>query len=283
MNIKLLNAGNFVCDGGALFGVVPKKVWQKRYPCDNENECELMMRCMLIEVENRLILIETGAGNKQPDYLAYSKIDNNYTIINALQEANIAPEEITDVILTHLHFDHCGGCTYYDPLGELCLSFPNAQHWVSRSQWENYTSPNIREGNSYFPENMLPIEKAGLLRLINENTSILPSIELKIFDGHTAGHIVPYIHTPQYTFVYTGDVIPTIASIPLAWVSAYDTQPILSIEGKQKILDEVYEKQQILIFGHDRHTPYASISKEKGRHKATPIKQESELNNVSSI
>lgn len=270
MKIQIISAGDFTCDGGALFGVVPKKVWSKRYPCNEHNLCELTMRCILIESEDKKILIETGAGNKQADYLAYSDINPSHTIIQGLQKKNIDPHTITDVVLTHLHFDHCGGCTYYDALGELSPTFLNARHWVSQTQWDNYLHPNVREGNSYFPENMMPIAAAGLLELIKGNTSIAPGVTLKLFDGHSPGHIVPYINKGKHTLVYTGDVIPTAANIPLAWVSAYDTHPILSMESKKDILQQAAEQGHILLFEHDKHTECVSIIEEKGRWQAGP-------------
>ncbi len=261
MKLHKIEAGTFHCDGGAMFGVVPKKVWQKRYPCNEENFCKLAMRCLLIDTGKRLILIDTGTGTKQMDYLKYYDFNGIISFEEELNKLGYNCQQVTDVVHTHLHFDHCGGATQFDANGDIELTFPNATYWLGKAQWDNFLNPNVREGDSFFPENMLLVEKAGKLRLINEDTKICPEVELRLFNGHTVGQIVPYIDTEIGIFVYTGDVIPMVASIPIAWVSAYDTHPIVSMEEKLELLKEAVVKKQILFFEHDAYNECCTIKK----------------------
>ncbi len=269
MKLFKIEAGIFHCDGGAVFGVVPKRVWQKRYPCNEDNFCALAMRCLLVDTGSRRILIDTGCGDKQLDYLKYFDIRDAQRLEVILNRVGYACGDITDVVLTHLHFDHCGGCTHYadKEKGELALTFPNAVHWVGATQWENYLHPNVREADSYFPENMLPVERAGLLRTVERDEWMCPQVELRLFDGHTRGHIACYIHGPKHTYVYVGDIIPLAASLPLAWVSSYDTQPLLSMEGKEKLLREAVNKKQVLFFEHDAYTECCTVKEANGRFR----------------
>lgn len=268
MKLHKIEAGTFHVDGGAIFGVVPKNVWQKRYPCDEENFCILTMRCLFIDTGEKKILIDTGTGSKQLAYLKYYGFEKIPNLDLELQKIGYSAAEITDVVLTHLHFDHCGGCTEFASDGKsINISFPNATHWVGKTQWENFKAPNIREGDSYFPENMLPIELAGKLRLVTENEWLCKELELRIFDGHTAGQLVAYIHHKNNTYVYVGDVIPVAASLPIAWISAYDTNPIKSMVEKTVLLQEAVEKNQILIFEHDFYNECCTIKEVNGRYK----------------
>ena len=267
MNIHKIEAGHFNADGGACFGVVPKRVWKKRYPCDEDNFCKLTMRCLLVETDDRKILIDTGTGNKQADYLRFYGIKEIVDFETELNKLGLTCEDITDVILTHLHFDHCGGCTRYNERKELELTFPKAYYWVGEAQWKNMLNPNVREGDSYFPENMLPVLEAGRLKLVTEDFTMCPGVDIKIYNGHTVGQLVTYLHTGEKTFVYVGDVIPSAANIPLAWVSAYDTYPITSMTEKKKLLDEAIVNNQILIFEHDAYTECCFISESNGKYK----------------
>ena len=262
MKIHKIEAGFFDCDGGAIFGVVPKKVWQKRYPCNEENFCKLAMRCLLIDTGEKLVLIDSGTGDKQLDYLKYYNFKGVVNFELALQQLGYSCGDVTDVILTHLHFDHCGGCTYYDSdRKNVLLTFPNAVHWVGERQWINFLEPNVREGDSYFPENMLPVQQAGKLKLVKENSFLCPEIELRIFNGHTVGQLVSYIQYLGKTWIYVGDVIPVAPSIPLAWISAFDAYPVTSLEEKKILLQEAEEKHQILLFEHDAYTECCTVKK----------------------
>jgi glyoxylase-like metal-dependent hydrolase (beta-lactamase superfamily II) len=260
MKLFKIEAGTFHVDGGAAFGVVPKKVWQKRYPCDELNFCKLAMRCLLIDTGERRILIDTGTGDKQLEYLKYYDFHDVINFENELDKLGYNCSQITDVILTHLHFDHCGGCTKYNAnRSKTELVFPNATHWVGETQWNNFLHPNVREADSYFPENILPIQDTGKLKLVSENQFICPEVEIRIFDGHTVGQLASYINTGFKTLVYVGDVIPLVANVSIAWISAYDIFPISAMSEKKILLDEAAEKHQILYFEHDVYTECCTV------------------------
>lgn len=268
MKLHKIEAGNFQVDGGAVFGVVPKRVWQKRYACNEENFCRLTMRCLLIDTGEKLILIDSGTGDKQLEYLKYYDFTGVINFETELNKLGYKCSEITDVILTHLHFDHCGGCTKFnEDRSKVEMTFPNATHWVGEAQWKNFLNPNIREGDSYFPENMLPIQEEGKLRLIAENQFICPEVEIRIFDGHTVGQLVSYINAGQKTYVYVGDVIPVSATVPVSWISAYDTYPITAMAEKKVLLDEAVAKQQILFFEHDAYTECCTVKDMYGKFR----------------
>ena len=258
MKINLIDTGYFYADGGAMFGAIPKTAWSRRYPCDEQNSCILAMRCVLIKTDcGRIILIDNGAGTKHLKQLSYYNFFDLIDIRKELDRQGIQPEEITDVILTHLHFDHCGYTT--DESGSI--SFPNATHWVSRPQWENYLQPNALEKESYFWEDMQAVADKQLLRLIDQETELCPSVRLRIFDGHTPGQIVPYIYQEEQTFVFAGDVIPLAASLSPEWISAYDTYPVVSYNEKVRMLEEAASDKQILIYCHDAYTHYSQVKK----------------------
>lgn len=267
MIIHKIEAGYFNADGGACFGVVPKRAWQKRYPCDADNFCRLNMRCLFIDTGERRILIDTGTGFKQADYLKYYGMKEIISFETELSKIGYSCTDITDVILTHLHFDHCGGCTEYDAEKNIRLVFPNAWHYVGEAQWNNFMNPNVREGDSYFPENIMPVKEAGRLKLVTEKITLCPGIELRLFNGHTAGQIVTYIYDLERTLVYVGDVIPLTGNVPLAWVSSYDTFPITSMTEKKILLDEAIAKSQILVFEHDAYTECCTVTAENGKYR----------------
>lgn len=273
-SVKLhkIEAGSFIADGGAMFGVVPKKVWQKRYPCNEENFCTLNMRSLVVKTSNKLILIDTGTGFKQTDKLKYYQMENVVDFEEELVKLGYSADQVTDVILTHLHFDHCGSCTKFnDDKSEVIPTFPNALYWVGKAQWGNFLNPNVREGDSYYLENMLPVEKAGQLRLVEENQFVCPEVEVKIYNGHTVGQLAPYINLGERTLVYAGDVIPMLAALPIAWVSAYDTFPITSMEDKERMLSEAVEKNQILFFEHDAYNECCTVQKINGKYRVDEV------------
>lgn len=268
MKIYKIEAGTFYVDGGAAFGVVPKRVWQKRYPCNDDNYCKVAMRCLLVDTGYRKILIDAGTGDKQLEYLKYYGFEGVIDFTKELAKLNMSPDDITDVVLTHLHFDHCGGVTKYNAdKTKVELVFPNAEHWVGQKQWENFLNPNVREGDSYFKENMMPVWEAGKVRLVAGTTTICPEMELRLFDGHTVGQIVSYINNGEKTLVYVGDVIPLAANIPLAWISSYDIFPLSAMEEKKILLQEAADKQQILIFEHDFYTESCTVKEVNGRYR----------------
>lgn len=264
--IAKIETGNFMCDGGAVFGVIPKVLWQKQYPSDDKNFVNLAMRCLLIDDGERVVLIDNGIGNKQSEkFYSHYHLNGEATIEKSLNEAGYNFEDITDMVLTHLHFDHCGYSVKRTTDNNLVPVFPNANYWVSQNQWNNYLNPNIREGAVYFKENMMPIWEAGQLKIIDQNTHLMPGVELRLYDGHTPGQIIPFIKGEQRTMVYMGDLIPLMASVPLAWVSAYDTDPLKSIEEKQAFLEEAADNGYFLFFEHDINTECCTVEKtEKG-------------------
>ena len=234
MDIQIINTGYFYADGGAMFGAIPKTAWSRRYPSDETNGCVLAMRSLLVSnVPEKVILIDNGAGTKHLRQLSYYNFFDLVDLGEELHKRGISPGLVTDVVLTHLHFDHCGYSTLKnEETGEIYPAFPNATYWVSRKQWDNFLHPNALEKDSYFIENMKAIADNGQLRLIDTDTELCPDIDLRLFDGHTPGQIVPYIHTPEQTFVFAGDVIPLAASVSPEWISAYDTFPVTSYRKK---------------------------------------------------
>lgn len=269
MEIDLIDTGCFYADGGAMFGAIPKTAWSRRYPSNEKNGCILTMRSLLIsKYPEKIILVDNGAGNKHLDQLSYYNFFNLVDLEEELRKKEITPEQVTDVILTHLHFDHCGYSTRKEEkTGELYPSFPNATHWVSRKQWENFLHPNPLEKDSYFMENMQAIADKGLLRLIDTDTKLCPDIELRIFDGHTPGQLVPYITTSEQTFVFAGDVIPLVASVSPEWISAYDTYPVTSYQEKVRMLEEAAREGQVLIYCHDAYTKCSTVKKVNNFYK----------------
>ena len=268
MKLYKIETGTFQVDGGAAFGVVPKRVWQKRYPCNDDNFVRLAMRCLLIETADKLILIDSGTGDKQLEYLKYYDFVGVISFETELNKLGFSCSQITDVVYTHLHFDHCGGSTRYNSdKTSIELTFPNATHWVGEAQWKNFLNPNIREGDSYFPENIQPIHEAGKLKMVSENQWLCPDVELRLFNGHTVGQLVSYIHSDEKTYVYVGDVIPLAACLPVAWISAYDTYPITAMEEKKALLDEAAEKKQILFFEHDAYTECCTVKEVYGKYR----------------
>lgn len=261
MQIYSIETGVLKCDGGAMFGVVPKFMWSKKYPVDDNNLCDCALRSMLIVDGDRCILIDNGVGDK----LSESEVSHhNYIADIKLQESlkklGFDFEDITDVIFTHLHFDHCGGATRYKSgTKELELVFPNATHWVSKAQWENYLNPNVREGDSYFPENMMPIFEAGKLNLVEEEGELFPNVEVRMFNGHTDGLMAVLVQDEDKTIAFTADFIPTMANVNVKWVAAYDLFPTIVLKEKQAFLKEAVEKNYILFFQHDIQNECCSL------------------------
>jgi glyoxylase-like metal-dependent hydrolase (beta-lactamase superfamily II) len=253
MRIHVIDTGFFKLDGGAMFGVVPKVLWSKHNPADENNLCSWAMRCLLIEDEGRRILIDTGLGDKQDaKFFGYYYLHGDASLIKSISNAGFSPEDITDVILTHLHFDHVGGAVRYDENREnLLLTFPHATYWASEGQWELAKAPNAREKDSFLKENFIPIEESGQLRFIKRGTSPFSQIEFLFADGHTSQMLVPIISYKGKKLVYAADLIPSSAHIPLAWVMSYDVRPLQAIDEKARLLEEAVDQDYILLFEHD--------------------------------
>jgi len=267
---ELINTGFFYADGGSMFGATPRRAWSKRYPCDEQNRCKLAMRAGLVKTRcGRIIVIDNGVGFKHLDKLKHTSYDffDLTDICDVLAAQSIAPKQVTDVILTHLHFDHCGHTTRLEN-GRIVPTFPNAICHVSRAQWDNSLNPNALEADSYFPENMDAIAQAGKLHLVDSDCDLCDDIHLRLFDGHTCGQIAPYVKTGRQTVVFAGDVIPIAAQVSPLWISAYDTHPLTSYSEKLRMLDEAAADQQILVHYHDACTPCSAVRKINNFYRA---------------
>lgn len=263
MKIIVLNTPEFKIDGGAYFGVVPKMIWEKKYPCDENNMCKAACRSLLVDDGQNVILIDTGIGEEPEKKTADNYFtDYSQNIETNLQKAGYSSDSITDVVLTHLHFDHCGGTTKFDKAeNRFYLSFPKATHYISKEQWENALNPNYREKSSYQRENFEILKESANLRLIEKTTRIGQNTELRLFYGHTPGLMLPIITTAKQTIFFAGDLIPAKASVPLAWVSAYDLFPLTSINEKRGLLTEAADNNWLLFFQHDFYNECCDLEK----------------------
>lgn len=262
IKFHIIESGYFMADGGAMFGPIPKMYWERKYPCNEKNLCVMAMRCLFVETENRRILIDTGVGNKHE--LKFYQPHNLKDIVEEIKGIGYEPHEITDVVLTHLHFDHCGYATCFDKDKKAIPTFTNATYWLSKAQWENYRSPLLYEKDAFYPENIEPIYNANQLKLINEDVELLKGFSLKLYDGHTPGQIAAFIDTKNEKIVYPGDVVPTSAHVSLGWLSAYDNNAALAMEEKKRLLDKVVEEERTAIFYHDAKTVSAKVVQKNG-------------------
>jgi len=251
VNIHVIDTGFFKLDGGAMFGVVPKSLWNKLNPADENNMCTWAMRCLLIESKNRLILIDTGIGTKQSEkFFSHFYLHGEDNLLQSIEKKGFKAEQITDVFLTHLHFDHVGGAVFINDNNNFELTFPNATHWVSEIQWQNAIKPNAREKASFLIENLQPIKDSGKLKFL---PSVSPFDELSYIqvDGHTLGMMLPVINFNNQKIIYLADLIPSTAHISLPYVMSYDMQPILTLQEKENIFHYIEENNCILFFEHD--------------------------------
>ncbi|MFC2132162.1 MBL fold metallo-hydrolase [Bacteroidota bacterium] len=253
MELYNIECGTFKLDGGAMFGVVPKVIWNSRYPADENNLCNWALRALLVVENDRKVLIDCGCGDKQDDkFFKHYYLDLSHNLKSSLKKKGIKPEDITDLVLTHLHFDHGGGAVEYNEnRTELNLVFPNATHWIGKSHWDLANNPNDREKASFLPENFLPIEEKGKLELIEKDTVLFPGFELRLFNGHTDGQILPFINYNSNTIVYMADLLPSTAHIPMPYVMSYDSRPMLTMQEKKGFFKEALEKNYTLFFEHD--------------------------------
>ena len=272
MKLYPIESGNFKLDGGAMFGVVPKTIWNKTNPADANNLIDMAARCLLIEDGNKLTLIDTGMGNKQGDkFFGYYSLWGNHSIDKSLAKHGFSRDDVTDVFLTHLHFDHVGGAiqwnndrTGYEP------AFKKAHFWTNDNHWDWATKPNAREKASFLPENILPMQESGQLKFINRpQGDFLEKSELGFgilfADGHTEKQMLPHINYNGKTIVYMADLLPTAGHIPLPYVMGYDTRPLLTITEKDKFLKEAADNGYYLMLGHDAHNEIITVQNtEKG-------------------
>lgn len=255
MQLYTINTGYFKLDGGAMFGVVPKQIWNKLQPADENNLCTWAMRCLLIVDGDRRILIDTGIGDKQDaKFLGHYHLHGNDSLNDALTKAGFTANDITDVILTHLHFDHCGGAIKREG-DQLVPTFPNAIYWSNEKHWKWATHPNDREKASFLKENIMPIEASGKLRMITideqKPSKFTDNVSIRIANGHTAAMMLPQINYNNKTIVFMADLLPAVAHLPLPYVMAYDMFPLTTLEEKKQFITEAYDNDYILFFEHD--------------------------------
>lgn len=267
MKLYTIHAGNFKLDGGAMFGVVPKSIWQKLNPPDDNNMCGWALRCLLVETADRLILIDNGMGNKQSEkFFGHYYLYGEETLEKSLAAHGFQPSDITDVFQTHLHFDHCGGAIVRrDNL--LVPAFENATYWSNKSHWQWATKPNDREKASFLKENILPMQESGRLRFVEETEGIefAPGFRVRFVNGHTQAMMLPQLFYGGRTIVYVADLLPSTAHIPIPYVMAYDTRPLETLREKKAFLDEAVANDYILFFEHDPHTECCTLElTEKG-------------------
>jgi glyoxylase-like metal-dependent hydrolase (beta-lactamase superfamily II) len=253
MKLHTIDTGYFKLDGGAMFGVVPKTIWNKTNPADENNLCTWAMRCLLVEDGDRLILIDTGIGNKQDEkFFSHYYLHGNATLDSSLADKGFSRDDITDVFLTHLHFDHVGGAVIRDG-DKLIPAFKNATYWSNEQHWNWAINPNEREKASFLKENILPIQESGQLRFIDghDGVNFTSNISVKFAYGHTDAMMLPVINYKGQQVVYMADLLPSVGHLPMPYVMAYDMFPLKTLTEKKIFLQEALEKQYILYLEHD--------------------------------
>ena len=272
MKLHPIEAGNFKLDGGAMFGVVPKTIWNKTNPADENNLIDIAARCLLIEDGNRLTLIDTGMGNKQSEkFFGYYSLWGDHSLDKSLKNAGFHRDDITDVFMTHLHFDHCGGSVNWnkDKTGYE-VAFKNAKFWTNDNHWEWATKPNAREKASFLHENIIPMQESGQLNFIDRPDSgfgFSSELGFDIFyaDGHTEKQMLPHINYNGKTIVFCADMLPTAGHIPIPYVTGYDTRPLMSMDEKQIFLNNAADNNYYLWLEHDAHNQIITVQHtEKG-------------------
>ena len=277
LRLHALQAGGQKLDGGAMFGVVPKPLWERRIPADERNRIQLGMRCLLIEHESGLVLIDTGSGNKEN-----AKFHDIYGIENAgangrtaledaLADLGHAPDDVRLVINTHLHFDHGGGNTWRNDGGEVLPSFPRARYVVQRGEYEYATHTNERTAASYFPANFEPLARAGVLELVDGEPEILPGVRVIPTPGHVPFHQGILIESAGERAFYLGDLVPTQAHLPLPWIMGYDVEPLVTLETKRRILRRAVAEEWLVIFEHDATTPWGRVNDDGKAYRLAPL------------
>ncbi len=253
MKLYSIDTGFFKLDGGAMFGVVPKTLWNQSNPADENNLCSWAMRCLLVEEGNRLVLIDNGIGNKQDArFLSHYYLHGDATLDNSLARHGFHRSDITDVFLTHLHFDHCGGSIIREG-DQLVPAFKNAKYWSNERHWKWATEPNDREKASFLKENILPIASSGQLSFVEvtEGISLLPGFDIRFVYGHTEAMMLPQLKYKEQTIVFMADLLPSMSHIPLAYVMAYDMFPLTTLMEKKSFLQEAVSHNYTLFFEHD--------------------------------
>ncbi len=254
MNLYTVNSGYFKLDGGAMFGVVPKSVWNRSNPADENNMCNWAMRCLLVETDNRLILIDNGLGDKQNEkFFSYYYLHGNDSLEKSFAKHGFTFNDVTDVFLTHLHFDHCGGSIKWTDLSKTKLEpvFKNAKYWSNTKHWDWATNPNPREKASFLKENIMPIKESGQLNFIDKECEWLPGFEVLIVNGHTEGMMLPLITYKGTKVLFCADLIPSAGHLPIPYVMGYDVRPLETLKEKERILQNAVTNNWTLFFEHD--------------------------------
>ncbi len=253
MKLHTIETGFFKLDGGAMHGVVPKSLWSKENVPDEKNMCNWAMRCLLVEDGERLILIDNGMGDKQDaKFFGHYFLNGNDSLEKSLKAKGFDFSDITDMFLTHLHFDHCGGSIKYNSdRSKLITAFPNATYWSNETHWEWATKPNAREKASFLKENILPIKESGQLKFLKEGEDLFPGFKVLWLNGHTGAMMLPQISYKGKTVTYMADLMPSVAHIPLPWIMAYDTRPLLTLAEKEIILPQAAKEEHVFFFEHD--------------------------------
>ncbi|WP_040489923.1 MBL fold metallo-hydrolase [Indibacter alkaliphilus] len=281
MNLKVINTGYFKLDGGAMFGVVPKVLWSRTNPADANNLCTWAMRCLLVEDEGRIVLIDNGIGTKQDaKFFSHYYLHGTDSLEKSLHLAGIDFKDITDNFLTHLHFDHCGGAVAYQDgdLNKPRTVFPNAKYWSNRDHWIWATEPNGREKASFLRENILPIQESGQLEYLDlEKKQLFEGFEFFTADGHTDKQMIPKIHYKGRTLVFAADLLPSVGHIPLPYVMGYDTRPLLTLEEKKFFLEEAARDEYVIFLEHDPNYECCTV---KMTEKGVRLDQTFSLNEI---
>lgn len=270
MKLYSVNAGHFKLDGGAMFGVVPKSIWNKVNPADENNMCSWALRCLLVESGNRLILVDTGMGDKQDQkFFGYYYLHGNDTLEKSMNTHGFGFDDVTDVVLTHLHFDHCGGSIKYNSdHTKLEPAFKNATFYCNEKHWNWAIEPNAREKASFLKENILPIKESGQLKFIDKNTELVPGFTFKEVNGHTEAMMLPVLKYKDTTVAYMADLVPSAGHLPLPYVMGYDMRPLETLKEKELILNEAANNNWTLFFEHDPSIECITLEKtEKGVRK----------------
>jgi glyoxylase-like metal-dependent hydrolase (beta-lactamase superfamily II) len=264
LKIKIIETGFFKLDGGAMFGIVPKRLWSKLNPPDENNLCTWAMRCLLVETGEHKILIDTGLGSKQDEkFRIHFEPFGTDSLLQSIENQGVKPEDITDVFLTHLHFDHCGGALMKNSEGRLIPTFPNATYWSNKKHWAWAMKPNAREAASFLKENFVPLKEQGVLKFVDvkEGIELFPDFHVHFSNGHTHAMMMVKMQTADKTYFYCADTIPSAWHIPMPYVMAYDVRPLETLKEKAKILETAVAENWHLIFEHDPETVCATVKK----------------------
>ena len=271
LEFHILNAGHVYLDGGAMFGVVPKPLWEKKCPADARNRIQLSMNCILVRAGGKVILVETGAGNKfDAKFRDIYAIDGPF-LTAELHRYGLGLHEIDIVINTHLHFDHCGGNTHVEK-DKVVPTFPHARYAVQRGEFEHALHPTERDRASYFPDNYLPLRSSCKLSLLEGDRTIAPGVDLINVPGHTSHMQCVKLHGGGKTAFLLADLVPTAAHLPLPWIMGYDLYPMTTLENRKKWIPEIIREGWIALFGHDPRTPAAYLRERNGAWEAEPVK-----------